>query len=397
MPIWLIWISYRLWNGKEDARRIGERFGFATAIRNDAPLVWIHAASVGESLIALTLIQKLLDAKPLHSFLITTGTITSAKIIESRLPPKTIHQFLPIDEYFCVRRFLKYWHPSLALFVESEIWPNLISMSAQYCPLILVNATMSDKSFINWQRCERFAKDLFGRFTYVLCQNEAITKKYNSLGSITKTIGNLKYSSMKPTFALEALEELRNAIGKRPVILAASTHPGDEEIICKLHIKLKKLYPDVLTIIAPRHPNRAEEILSQALAYDPNTSLRSKGESISEIYIADTLGELGLFFNIATVTIMGGSFKNGGHNIIEPAFFDTAIIFGPDMRNSEYIAAEFLQSKAAMQALDEQELFEKAKLALESDMSDMHRNAKELVQRQSKVIEDYMKIITEYI
>jgi 3-deoxy-D-manno-octulosonic-acid transferase len=399
MPLWLIWIGIRTWSDKEDASRIKERFGYASKIRKGQP-IWIHAASVGEAFVAITLARVLSKMYINHSFLITTGTTTSAAVVTSKLPIRTVHQFIPIDEYFCVRRFLNYWRPSLCLVVESEIWPNLLGCAAKHCPLILVNATMSDKSLARWRKYPVFAKTVLGYFSHILCQNEVMADKYRALGVSANVSGNLKYSAIKPTFHKDDFEILRQQIGERPTILAVSTHPGDEEIVCRLHISLRKLYPHLLTIIAPRHTHRASQISDFILAQGLTVATRSNGQQIndvSDIYLADTMGELGLFFSLAKVTIIGGSFKDGGHNIIEPAFFDTSIIFGPDMRNFKDIAAEFINAKAAIQILDEKELLEAAKLVLEEDTTDMRKNATAVLQKQSKVIDDYLKIISECI
>lgn len=404
LPIWIIVIIYRLLCGKEVKNRLFERF----AILNNSPsfgsgkIIWVHAASVGESLVMLTIVNKLAAKYAEYRFLLTTGTVTAAEIVQNRLPSVAIHQFIPIDEYFCIQRFFKHWKPSLGIIVESEIWPNLIAVGSQYCPMILVNATMSDKSYNRWQIFPAIAKGILNKFSAILCQNEKIASKYKSLCDVQeiKSCGNIKFSATQPSVNNNLLEKLNNEIGDRVVLLAASTHPGDEEIICSLHKKMKDLYPSLLTIIVPRHPSRIDDISQIFASANIKFSTRSKGEGpVYEVYLADTLGELGLFFSVAKITIICGSFRNGGHNIIEPAFFDTAILFGPDMRNSEDIAKEFIDAKAAIQISDLNDLVCTTQdiLSSKTDVILMHKNAKLLLEKYKYIIDNYQNIIERYI
>lgn len=403
LPLWIIFILYRLLRGKEELRRISERFAILKSLRSpNSKIIWIHAASVGESLVMLTLVNALAVKYTNHIFLLTTGTVTSAEIVQKRLPPKAIHQFIPIDEYFCIKRFFKYWRPDIGIIVESEIWPNLIDLGSKTCPMILVNATMSDRSYNRWQIFSGVARRILNKFSAILCQNEKIAEKYRSLSDVSeiKSCGNIKFSATQPSFDEVVLRKVKEEIGDRVVIIAVSTHPGDEEIICLLHNEIKNTYSSLLTIIVPRHPNRIDEI--SKLLYDKNIKFttRTKGEDLSsDIYIADTLGELGLFFNVAKITIVCGSFRNGGHNIIEPAFFDTSILFGPDMRNSEDIAREFVKAKAAIQVSDSDDLIVAVKNILSGNIDEllMQNNAKLLLKKYRHIIDNYQNIIERYI
>ncbi len=389
-----------------------ERFGFTSNIRSNNKLIWLHAASVGESLAMLTLVRSIAEYDPTCHFLLTTGTVTSASMVTKALPINSIHQFLPIDEYFCVRRFFKSWKPSFGIILESEIWPNLIDLGSKCCPLILANATMSDSTVTQWKKYPKVAKFLLSKFAAILCQNDVIAAKYNTLiqGNV-RVCGNIKFSSKQLFVDTNLLAQLKDTVGMRPVIVAASTHPGDEEIIIAMHKALHPQHPSLLTVIVPRHVTRMQEICKILDGRNVEYNVRSKGESPNaDIYIADTMGELGLFFSIANITIICGSFKNGGHNIIEPAFFDTKIVFGPDMRNSRDIADEFLLHKAAVQIQNKKELIIAIQHILlgqsfatsgahytDTDLRAMSDNAKMLIEKHKNVISNYMQVIKQYI
>lgn len=401
-PLLLVWMIIRIIKGKEDLHRISERFGVSGLKKTTEDYIWIHAASVGESLVALTLTNALIKHYPNYKFIITSGTITSEKIISSRLPNKAIHQFIPIDEYFAVNRFFKTWKPKLGILIESEIWPNLLDIGARYCPLILTNAIMSDKSLHRWLKYRKFASFCLNKFSLILCQSESDKAKYQQLSHKNiEYIGNLKYSANKPLVDKIQLEILTKQIGNRPILLAASTHPGDEEIIIHAHRNLQNKYPELLIIIAPRHPHRSREIADLITKSGLNLSIRSNQDIIrpeTNIYLADALGEMGLFFSLAQVTFIGGSFANGGHNIIEPAFFDTNIIVGPDMKNSIAITKEFLNHNALLQAQNQNDLIAKIDFCL-SNPTDKNRinNAKNILKKNSNIVDRYTKFIDSFI
>lgn len=401
-PFLLIWMLIRIIKGKENLSRIKERFGFSSKRANDQSYIWIHAASVGESLIALTLIEHISKAFPSYHFVITTGTITSAKIMASRLPQNAIHQFVPIDEYFAVNRFFEQWQPKLGILIESEIWPNLLNIGAKNCPLILTNAIMSERSFIKWQRFHNFAEFCLDQFSLILCQSVADKQKYQQLCTTKiEYIGNLKYSSSKPTFNQRDYDNLHKQTNSRLILLAASTHPGDEDIIIKAHQKLKIKYPNLLTIISPRHPHRSEEVQKIIATAHLKSAIRSQNGHIkidTDIYLADSLGEMGLFFNLAHVTFIGGSFYNGGHNIIEPAFFNTRIIVGPNMSNFLAITQDFVSHNAILQAQNENDLIDKIDLSF-TKIADttMIDRAKKLLKQNSNIINSYIEQISDVL
>lgn len=401
-PFIVIWLAIRVIKGKEIFSRIKEKFGYPTIKRAPGQYIWIHGASVGESLVALTLSNHLKTLYPEHHFLITSGTITSSKILLLRISDRIIHQFIPIDEYFSLKRFFEFWKPTLGIFIESEIWPNLIATSSSYCPIILVNAIMSEKSFNRWMKYKNIASYLLGMFDIIICQSKKDADKYKKLcDARVEFSDNLKYSSSKAYVDEKELKILKKSLKNRLVFLAASTHKGEEEIICSMHKSLQAEFPNLLTIIVPRHPERIGDISEIISSNNSIFAIRSKKEQIfaeTEIYLVDTLGELGLFFSISNISFIGGSFKHGGHNILEAAYFDTNIIVGPDMANSIDIASEFLSERAILQAKDEEDLESKVLACLKDSTSMvMIEKARKILLGKIKVIDYYTKKISNYL
>lgn len=352
-PMVRFYLGRRARRGKEDPLRTAERRGIASAPRPEGPLIWLHAASVGEAQSALALIDRLLAMRDDVNLLVTSGTVTSASMLRQRLSERAIHQYVPADVPRWVRRFLIHWRPDMALFVESELWPNLVlETAARSCPLILVNGRLSARSFKRWRRGSGLSRPLLQSFALCLGQTGRDSEHFAALGAPRcEYLGNLKYSA-EPLPADEAsLAAIRSKIGDRPFWLAASTHPGEEELAAAVHMALKDVYPGLLTIIVPRHPNRGDEI---AAMLDGRFVVhrRSKEElpnADCEVYLADTLGELGLFYRLAEIAFIGGSTGSlGGHNPLEAAQLDCAIIHGPDMANFRIVAADLAAAESAL-------------------------------------------------
>ena len=370
-PLVRFYLGLRARRGKEDPLRMAERRGIASAQRPDGPLVWLHAASVGEAQSALALIERLLAMRTDAHMLVTSGTVTSASMLEKRLPARAIHQYVPVDVGRWVRRFLDHWRPDLALFVESEIWPNLISeTSARGCPLVLVNGRLSARSFERWRKSPGLSRPLMEAFALCLGQTERDRDNLAALGAPRSDyLGNLKYSAEPLPADAAALAMLRDAVGGRPLWLAASTHPGEEEMAAGVHMALRETHPRLLTVIVPRHPNRGEEVAAMLAGRGLVVARRSKGESIpaeNGVYLADTLGELGLFYRLADIAFIGGSTGSlGGHNPLEAAQLDCAVIHGPDMANFRVVAADLAASRAALAFDDEAGLLQAVRRLLD--------------------------------
>ncbi len=347
-------IKKRCREGKEDPTRIEERKGKPSKERPKGSLIWIHAASLGESLSILPLIELLHRRYEKCNFLITTGTVTSAKMLSKRLPKNAIHQFVPVDRPQWVDSFLDHWQPSLALWVESEFWPNLIKLTeSRDIPMVLVNGRISLRSLKNWSRFPGTIASLLKGFRLCLAQSHTDMKNLRALGAANvQMLGNLKYAADPLPAETQLVTELKDSIADRPTWLAASTHPGEEEFIINTHKILSDQLPKLLTIIAPRHPIRGDFIAELASNQGLTGQLRSRGTELrpnTDIYIADTIGELGVFYRIAPVSFIGGSLiPHGGQNILEAAKLGSAVIFGPYTENFNEITCEMVRTAAAV-------------------------------------------------
>lgn len=347
-------LEKRLAAGKEDRRRFSEREGEPSRTRPEGELIWIHAASLGESLSSLPLIKGLLANKSERSILVTTGSVTSANLMEERLPAGAFHQFVPVDKKENVRRFLDYWRPDLAIWIESELWPNLITeTSRREIPMMMVNGRMTEKTFHLWRKSGGFGKKLISKFDYCHCQNVETEARLNFLGARdVACLGNLKYSADPLPLQKDPYRRMLRAVRNRKAWLAASTHPGEEAYIVEAHRTLKQIIPDLLTIIVPRHPERGDDIVGKVKMAGLSVVQRSKGQFPDindEIYIADTIGELGLFYNLLDVVFVGGSLvPKGGQNLLEPARMHCAIVHGPHMDNFLDVAADLHAGDAAI-------------------------------------------------
>ena len=330
-------LTLRLNRGKEDPMRLDERRGIFTRARPEGSLVWLHGASVGEALSLLPLIERLTQEG--RQALITTGTVTSARLMERRLPAGAFHQFAPLDAPPFMRRFFAHWRPDLGLIAESEIWPNMIVEATKLgAPLVMVNARMSLRSFARWRRAKKFIAALLERFELILAQSFDDAERLEALGALeVQVTGNLKYDAPAPPADHRELAELSGLTSGRKIWVAASTHSGEERAAAEAHANIVRRFPDALTLIAPRHPGRGEAIEAQLRADGFRTALRSRGERPEadvEVYICDTMGELGVFYRLAGVVFLGKSLTGeGGQNPIEPAKLGSAILHGPNVGN----------------------------------------------------------------
>src|SRR6476469_9744093 len=337
VPLSIAVINRRLRLGKEDPAGVGDRRGVSADVRPAGPLVWIHGASVGEVLAAAGLIERL---RAQHfRILLTSGTVTSAAIVAKRFPSDIIHQYVPYDSPRYVARFLDHWQPSLALFIESDLWPNIILASAaRRLPMVLINGRMSHRSFPRWRRVSGTISALLGRFDVCLAQSRVDAERFAALGSRNViTTGNLKLDVPAPPADSAKLERLMSVTRGRPIVVAASTHPGEEDIMLDAHRALARYFPSLLSVIVPRHPARGESIARTIEASGLHVALRSREElptATTDIYVADTMGELGLFYRLAPIVFMGGSLvPHGGQNPIEAVKLGACIVHGPHVFN----------------------------------------------------------------
>jgi len=391
--------------GKEDAIRLSERRGVPSKNRASGLLIWIHAASVGEAISVLPLINKLHDTCLECNYLVTTGTVSSAIILQERLPERAFHQFVPIDQPGWVNNFLNYWRPDLALWVESEIWPNLLTMGHnRNLPMILINARISIGSYRGWKPFPKTIKSLLNCFCLCMAQSPTDAEKLIALGaSKVVTPGNLKFAAPPLPASKSNIRFLSQSIGTRYIWLATSTHPGEEVIILRVHSIAKKRFPNLLTIIAPRHPSQGRKIASLAETAKLNQARRSKGDLIkddSDIYIVDTVGELGLFYRVAPVSFIGGSLvPHGGQNMLEAAKLDSAVIFGPHTFNFAYITDQLLKTESARKVKNAEELANALILLLGNDDLRLAQTdrARQVVRTQEDVLTRVVDLILPYI
>jgi 3-deoxy-D-manno-octulosonic-acid transferase len=355
---WLL--AERLDRGREHPTRLAERRGEADLPRPDGPLVWVHGASVGEMLAVVPLIERI-KARDI-SVLVTTGTVTSAALADQRLPAGVLHQFVPLDAPKFVKRFLDHWRPDMALFVESDLWPNLILASSEHkIPLIIVNGRLSERSFGRWRLASGVIAALLDRFDLCLAQSPDNAQRFSRLGAqrVTST-GNLKLDVPAPPADIATLNRFKALVGLRDVVAAASTHPGEETAIIAAHRRLRAKIPTLLTVIAPRHPARGESIAEIGKVAGLSVALRSRGELPGrdvDVYIADTVGELGLVYRIAPIVFMGGSLAtHGGQNPIEAIRLGAAVLHGPCVWNFAEIYSTLDKTNGAELVLDEEAL-----------------------------------------
>jgi 3-deoxy-D-manno-octulosonic-acid transferase len=405
-PLIELYLLKRKLSGKEDETRFYERKGKTNIKRPQGRLLWFHAASVGESVSVIPIINEIKLKYPSLNFLITTGTVTSSKILKGRLPKDVIHQYVPIDRQASVRRFLSHWRPDVAFFVESELWPNLIIETHKTgCTIIQLNARISAHSFSKWKKYPDIIEAMLACVSLSIAQSEVDKERIDKLGAKKSiSLGNLKFEA--PALPADPTEtgKVLSMIGSRNIWLAASTHSGEEEIIAKAHKKIKLYVPDLLTIIVPRHSNRGEDIASTLKAKGLIITQRSKEKEIlkpdTDIYLADTMGELGLFYRLAGIVFMGGSLiPHGGQNPLEAARLDCAILSGDNFQNFKKVYKEMIEEHAAIIVTNVDEL---AQTVIElinngSEQRKIADNALEYINGKSGIIERYLVELEPYL
>lgn len=401
-PLLIRLLQSRLRRGKEDPERWLEKTGQASLPRPDGPLLWLHAASVGESVSALILIERILSARPDLSILVTTGTRTSAATMKERLPERAVHQYAPLDHPGWTARFLDHWRPDLAIWMESELWPNLLrGLKARDIPAALVNARLSPKSAAAWKLVKREATELFSVFSICLAQGQRDGENFLALGlKDVEVTGNLKYSAASLPCNQAEYALLQDDLRFRMIVVYASTHSGEETLALRLHQRLKNEFPSLLSIIVPRHPERGAEIAT-LLGGSSNVRVMRRGdqhlppEPETDLYIADTLGELGLFYRLAPVAVIGRTFSDdggGGHNPLEAAQLGCAVLHGPKVQNLQDIFNAMNERGAAKQLADRNELFNELRRLLGDPayLQDRRARAAEFARQNAQIIDTVM-------
>jgi len=357
-PVLQVHLNRRVRRGKEDKTRLAERRGKSQIKRPQGFVLWCHAASVGEAKSLLAFISRIRKAYPKVNILVTTGTVTSARVMAKELPKGVIHQFAPLDVIGWVRRFLNHWQPDLVVWLESELWPNVLKeLEKSNVPRILLNGRMSEKSFEKWKYAPALVRDMVQGFSLIFTQTAEDERRFIRLGADKlKRIENLKYANLPLEADEKQLKVLEEKLRKRNVWVAASTHPGEEEMVAATHAELSQEIPNLLTVIIPRHPERGDEIVETLSGKGLILHQRSQKQTIqreTDLYIADTLGELGLFYRLSEIVFLGGSLTPiGGHNILEPAQLLCAVIVGPHMDNQKKLYQDFKKAGAILSVKD---------------------------------------------
>lgn len=404
-PVYFLVLVVRLLKKKDNIKSITQRMGGNMAARPDGSLIWIHAASVGESMIAITLVQELNKKYPKHNYLITTGTLSSAAILEKWLPSNATHQFPPIDHLLIVEKFLRHWKPTLGIFIESELWPCLIQQAATKFNLILANARLSNKSYKRWQGHKKIFQHILNNFKRIITQSPRDLEKYQNLGCHQAlNLGNLKFANKELAYDPDKLNELKQIVAQRKIFVASSTHQEDEEVVLNAIKDLKQKKFNYYPIIILRHPERRHEIAKLCVKLGLSFSLRSKVDLTSlekDLYIVDNFGELGLFYSLAFMSFVGGSFKRGGHNLVEPAYFDTVILLGPDMSNFQNIANDMINSRAALQINNKKDLVDQIEFFFDKKNNKTARefstNAHNFVANREETLINYISEIGRFL
>ncbi len=341
-PLLVLWLFWRRWRGKEHPTRLGERFGQTAMTRPAGTVIWVHAASVGETNSILPLLEHLRRTYPAWHFLITTTTQTSANRIaqlHEQGADWLIHQFIPLDHPRYVKRFLAHWRPAAALFVESELWPTLIALTRNQTKFMgLINARLSPASFARWSRNRERFQAILNKFDLVLAQDEVTNQRLHALGIPgVMMLGNLKLDTRAPEVAAPVLARWQKAIGNRTTWLFASSHHDEEVLAMGVHHQLRQQYPDLLTLIVPRHPERASEIVklgARRQAKYIRLSEEHLPDKDTQFVIGDTIGDMGLFYRLAPLCVIGGTFiPHGGQNPLEAARLNCAVLHGPSVEN----------------------------------------------------------------
>jgi len=389
--------------GKEDRKRRFERYGYPSADKPAGPIVWFHAASVGESMAVIPVVEHV-NSLGINTIM-TTGTVTSAQIVRNRLPRGSFHQYVPLDLKPALERFLDHWQPDAAIFTESEIWPmTILELTQRNIPRLLVNARMSDRSFKRWKNASGLAETLFENFSHVVAQSELDAERFRTLGARPVEVsGNLKVDTNSLPYDTAEYEQLRMRIGNRPCWVAASTHEGEEETVGKIHSFLKKRIPNLLTIIVPRHPDRANGIIAMLKENKLRVAQRSQNQMLdgrTDIYMGDTIGEMGLYLQLAQVVFVGRSLKaHGGQNPLEPAMMETAIISGKNVKNFRDSYKNLLEAGGVRLVSDEKMLAANVEYLLRNpqEREKMQKAALETVEKMRGALQNTNRALDAYL
>lgn len=401
-PLLKLLLKRRLKQGKEDPARLYERFGGASLSRPEGKLVWIHAASVGESVSVLQFIFNLRHQHPGIIILLTTGTVTAARLMSQRLPRDVIHQYVPLDVPRWVNRFLDHWQPNAVIFLESELWPNMLkAIKQRSIPLMLLNANLSEKTYRRWLWVKSLARELFSFFDRIMTPSLETATRLKALGANTVDITiNLKFTTNPLPVDLSELARITPYL-QRPLFTAVCTHPDEEELVIDAYQKLKRTYPDLLLVLAPRHPNRMEEV-ARLLSKDTLQFARHSQKEVPaaehQAWLIDTIGDLGLVYSLAPFCFLGGSLVPiGGHNAIEPLALDCLVIQGHQTFKSNHINAILAPVLTVVHNVDELVMAVKKYLDYPESLQKRRQQAQNILFEQRQGLDEIIDRVVEQI
>ena len=388
----------RVLNKKEDPKRFLEKFCIYKNKKNSSKIIWVHAASIGELLSVVPLIKKLEKVNNVKKILLTTSTVSSAKVFKKIKLKKTFHKFYPLDTNHITKKFISCWKPQLAIFVDSEIWPNMLkNLKENKIPTILINARITNKSFKRWKIFGTFANEVFSKITIALPSNLETQKYLKILGvEKIKFIGNLKFYGDKK---VKNKNNIKNKFKNLKLWCAASTHEGEEELIYELHKNIKKYHKKLITILIPRHVNRIDEIISDLKMNNLNFikhSSNQKNKKNTDIYLVDTYGETSKFYDLTNITFLGGSIiKHGGQNPLEPARQGNYILSGPNIDNFREVYAFLLLIKLSTISSDPLKLQKLIRSKISQKISNQLQ--KKIINIGDNILINNLKEITGFI
>tara|TARA_B100001029_G_scaffold107321_1_gene88582 strand:+ start:53 stop:1300 length:1248 start_codon:yes stop_codon:yes gene_type:complete len=396
-------IIYRIFRNKEDPKRFLEKIGKFNKENKSNSLIWFHGSSVGEILSIIPLIEKLEKKKNIKKILITSNTLSSARIIKKLKLKKTLHQFFPLDTDFLVEKFLNHWRPKAVFLIESEIWPNMIlKIKEKKIPLILLNGRITKKSFQNWKSFPNFSKKIFNKFDLCLGQNSETCNYLKTLGAGNiKKIGNLKFSQSISDLKNKSNIKIKKKLARKKIMFSAiSTHKNEELFCGKVHSNLKVKYKNIISIIIPRHIERASEIKEELNLNKLNVHLHSSNKPVkndTDIYLVDTFGETKSFLKLSKIAIMGKSiYSKGGQNPLEAARFGNRIIHGPNVENFVEVY-NFLKKQGISTKISSSTSLEKLVIKFDRKKNYSKQIIKKLSYTGNKILLNNEKEISKYI
>ena len=402
-PFIYLWLLLRLRKGKEDAERFHERVGKDLPTRPKGKLIWMHGASVGECLSMQPLINRILEKDPAVHIMVTSGTVTSAALMKKRLPKRASHVYLPVDFIGATKRFVHHFHPDSVMWFESEFWPNILSeIKNAGIPLVLLNGRISDRSFRRWQRALWLIRPIMNLFTFVFGQTEEDARRLRVLGAPDAVcVGNIKCAAPPAPFDPKELKTLLGEIGNRPCWVGGSTHDNEEEQMAEVHQKLLNDFPNLLTISAPRHPDRCDTVKAYFEKRGLTVAVRSRGEPLTsdtQVYLADTLGEMGLIYQLAPIVFVGGSLiPFGGQNMLEPMRLKRLVIIGPHAFNFRAIVSSAKADGALIEVADKEVLADNLRFYLQhiDERESVAKRAEKLACSEMAVLDRVYAVLTE--